>query len=45
MDLEPSDVVRFDLRPLLQGQMRVAKLKNAYSLLISENAVLCLVVL
>ena len=25
------DVVRFDLRPLLQGQMRIAKLKNAYN--------------
>ena len=31
---ESSDVVRFDLGPLLQGQMRVAKLKNAYNLLI-----------
>ena len=26
-----SDVVRFDLWPLLQGQMRIAKLKNAYT--------------
>ena len=23
-------VVRFDLEPLLQGQMRIAKLKSAY---------------
>ena len=28
------DVVRFDLGPLLQGQMRMAKLKSAYRLLI-----------
>ena len=28
------DVVRFDLVPLLQGQMRIAKLKSAYNLLI-----------
>ena len=31
---EPSDVVRFDLGPLIQGQMRIAKLKSAYTLLI-----------
>ena len=29
-----SDVVRFDLGPLLQGRMRKAKLKSAYNLLI-----------
>ena len=29
-----SDVVRFDLGPLLQGQMKIAKLKSAYNLLI-----------
>ena len=34
MDWEFSDVVRFDLGPLLQGQTSIAKLKNAYSLLI-----------
>ena len=28
------DVFRFDLGPLLQGQMRIAKLKSAYNLLI-----------
>ena len=28
---ESSDVVRFDLGPLLQGQMRIAKLKSAYN--------------
>ena len=27
-------MVRFDLGPLLQGQMRIATLKNAYNLLI-----------
>ena len=27
-----SDVVRFDLGPLLQSQMRRAKLKSAYNL-------------
>ena len=31
MGCESSDVVRFDLGPLLPGQMRIAKLKNAYS--------------
>ena len=31
MDCESSDVVRFDLGPLLQGQMRIAKLKIAYN--------------
>ena len=31
---ESSGVVRFDLRPLLQGQMRIAKLKSAYNSLI-----------
>ena len=34
MDWESFDVVRFDLWPLLQGQMRIAKLKSAYNLLI-----------
>ena len=28
------DVVRFDLEPLLQGQMRIPKLKSAYNFLI-----------
>ena len=31
MDWESSDVVRFDLGSLLQGQMRVAKLKSVYN--------------
>ena len=35
MDYESSDVVSFDLGPLLQGQTRVAKLKNAYNSLIA----------
>ena len=34
MGTESSDMVRFDLGPLLQGQMRIAKLKSAYNLLI-----------
>ena len=34
MGWESSGVVRFDLRPLLQGQMRTAKLKSAYNSLI-----------
>ena len=33
MDWESFDVVRFDLRTLLQGQMRKDKLKSAYNLL------------
>ena len=36
MGWESSDVVRFDLGPLRQGQMRRAKLKSAYNLLISD---------
>ena len=34
MGWKSSDVVRFDLGPLLQGQMRIAKLKSAYNSLI-----------
>ena len=33
MGWESFDVVRFYLGPLLQGQMRTAKLKSAYNLL------------
>ena len=36
MCCKSSDVVRFDLGPLLQGQTRIAKLKSAYDLLIIE---------
>ena len=37
MGWESSDVFRFDLLPLLQGQLRVAKLKSDYkSLLLLE---------
>ena len=36
MCCESSDVVRFDLRPLLQGQARIAKLKSAYNSLIID---------
>ena len=34
MGWESSDVVRFDLGSLLQGQTRIPKLKSAYSCLI-----------
>ena len=34
MSWEPSGVVGFDLDPLLQGQMRIAKVKSAYNSLI-----------
>ena len=34
MRWESSGVVGFDLGPLLEGQMRTAKLKSAYSSLI-----------
>ena len=37
MGCESSDVVRFDLEPLLEGQMRVAKLESAYNLPIIEK--------
>ena len=40
MGCESSDVVRFDLGPLLQGQMRVAKLKSAFNFLIIEKCCL-----
>ena len=32
MGWESFDMVRFDLGPLLQGQMRIAKLKSGYNL-------------
>ena len=34
MGWESCSVVEFDLGPLLQGQTRIAKLKNAYNSLI-----------
>ena len=34
MGWESSDVVGFDLEPLLQSQTRIAKVKIAYNLLI-----------
>ena len=34
MGWKSSGVVGFDLGPLLQGQMRIAKVKSAYNLLI-----------
>ena len=32
MGWESSDVVRFDLGPLLESRMRIPKLKSAYNL-------------
>ena len=34
---ESFNLIRFDLGPLLQGQMRTAKLKSAYNLLIDPR--------
>ena len=34
MCCKSSDVVRFDLGALIQGQMRIAKVKSAYNSLI-----------
>ena len=42
MGWESSGVVGFDLGPLLEGQMRTAKLKSAYNLLIIGLLVHCL---
>ena len=36
MCCKSSDVVRFDLEPVLQGQTRIAKLKSAYNSLIID---------
>ena len=36
MCCESSDVVIFDLGPLLQGQTRIAELKSAYNSLIID---------
>ena len=36
MCCESSDVVRFDLGPLLQGQTRIAKLISAYNSLVID---------
>ena len=42
MDWESYCVVRFDLGPLLQGQIRIAKLEGAYkSLLIGPRGLQC----
>ena len=46
MGWESSGVVGFDLGPVLQGQMRTAKLKSAYNLLVikrpARDACLCM---
>ena len=36
MGWESSDVVKFDLEPLLQGQTRIAKFESAYNSLIID---------
>ena len=36
MGWESSGVVRFDLGPLVQGQMRIAKLTGAYNSLTND---------
>ena len=42
MGWESSDVVRFDIYPLLQGHTRLAKLKSAYnSLIIGPRGLQC----
>ena len=42
MGWESSDVVRFDLEPLLQGQTRTAKLKRVYnSFIIDPRGLKC----
>ena len=42
MCCESPDVVRFDLGPLPQGQMRIAKLRRAYNwLIIGPRGLLC----
>ena len=42
MGWESFDLVRFDLGPLLQGQMRTAKIKSAYNLrIISPRGLQC----
>ena len=42
MDCESSGVVRFDLGPLLQGQMRIDKLKCANnSLIVGPRGLQC----
>ena len=40
MGWESSGVVGFDLGPLLRGQTRIAKLKNAYNSLIIDPSCL-----
>ena len=41
MGWEPSNVVTFDIGPLLEGQMRIAKLKSAYNSLIGPRGLQC----
>ena len=42
MDWKSFDLVRFDLRTLLQGQTRIVELKNAYnSLILGHSGLQC----
>ena len=42
MGWESCDMVRFDLGPLLQGQMRIAKVKSVYNpLIIGPRSLQC----
>ena len=42
MGYQSSDVARFDLGPLLQGQTRIAKLRSAYnSIIIGPSGLQC----
>ena len=42
MGWESSDVIRFDVGPLLQGQTRIAKVKSIYnSLVIDPTGLQC----
>ena len=42
MGWESSDVVRFDLGPLLQGQTRIEKVKSVYnSIIIGPRGLQC----
>ena len=42
MGWESSDVVRFGLGPLLQGQMRIAKFESAYKpIIIGSKGLVC----
>ena len=41
MGLKSSDVLSFDLRPLLQGETQIAKVKSAYNYVIGPRGLQC----